>query len=79
MAFAAAPDENNGCLICFEDYTADGLHRTVSLKCGHLFGKSCIERWIITDKNKKCPTCNAVSKATDIRTIFLGNVAVVSI
>jgi hypothetical protein len=34
------------CLICTEPCFATGTHRIVSLQCGHLFGKNCIENWL---------------------------------
>ncbi len=41
-------DEEDGqtCPVCFDAWSNSGSHRVVSLKCGHLFGQSCIERWI---------------------------------
>lgn len=38
------------------------------LKCGHLFGEGCIERWL--KSVPKCPQCNRPSKRTDIRRIY---------
>ncbi|KAJ1963355.1 hypothetical protein GGI12_002097 [Dipsacomyces acuminosporus] len=35
-------DERNACPICFEKWTISGNHQLTALKCGHLFGKSCI-------------------------------------
>ncbi|KAI6190827.1 hypothetical protein M3Y97_00160700 [Aphelenchoides bicaudatus] len=77
VAFTSeTPDENSACCsICFDEYESEGPHRVTSLKCcGHLFGKSCIERWIKTDKNKNCPTCKKTAKPTDILVIFLGEI-----
>lgn len=34
------------CTVCYDPCTITGRHRLVSLKCGHLFGKKCIERWV---------------------------------
>lgn len=64
-------DETNSCSICFEAYTASGSHRIVCLKCGHLFGQSCIERWIRTEKVGKCPQCKAKARLTDIRRLYV--------
>lgn len=71
-------DENNGCPICFDDYAQTGEHRLVTLKCGHLFGKSCIERWIKTEKIEQCPTCKKKAKAADIIAIFIPSGVLVS-
>lgn len=29
-----------------ESCSVDGDHRIISLKCGHLFGKNCVETWL---------------------------------
>ena len=55
------------CNICFESWTNCGDHRLVSLSCGHLFGRSCIARWL-GDK-QRCPDCNARASSKDIRAI----------
>ncbi len=44
------------------------------LKCGHLFGESCIDRWL--KSNTKCPQCNRTSKRTDIRRIYARSIKV---
>eukprot|EP00795_Rhopilema_esculentum_P013037 gene13037-3812_t len=63
--------EEQGCPVCFEPWTNSGSHRLVSLKCGHLFGKSCIERWLKgKKKTRKCPQCNCPAKREDIRNIY---------
>lgn len=38
--------EPTECTICYDSCTISGRHRLVSLKCGHLFGKKCVERWV---------------------------------
>ncbi|KAL8019217.1 putative E3 ubiquitin-protein ligase RFWD3 [Plasmopara halstedii] len=63
------------CTICCDDCTITGNHRLVALKCGHLFGKHCIERWIC--EKHTCPICNACINQTDIFFLFLNHVAVV--
>jgi E3 ubiquitin-protein ligase RFWD3 len=67
-------DDDQLCPICFDSWKGTGEHRIVSLKCGHLFGKSCVERWL--RKNKKCPKCNAPSKMQDIRPLFAPTIKV---
>ncbi|MCP9265851.1 E3 ubiquitin-protein ligase RFWD3 [Dirofilaria immitis] len=64
-------DESTSCSICFEAYTISGSHRIVCLKCGHLFGQSCIERWIRTEKAAKCPQCKTKARITDIRRLYV--------
>ncbi|KAH8554934.1 hypothetical protein BGW37DRAFT_217150 [Umbelopsis sp. PMI_123] len=61
------------CPICFEKWSNTGPHRLISMKCGHLFGQSCIERWIARarkDTKAKCPQCNANISKRDIRPIW---------
>lgn len=68
--------EETTCSICFESWSSNGTHRIVSLKCGHLFGKSCIERWIRSKERSNsskaafCPQCNVPTKTADIRPIY---------
>lgn len=60
-------DEPSTCTICMEEWTIGSEHRVCCLRCGHLFGRSCIERWI-KDKgsNAKCPSCNKPAKKRDL-------------
>lgn len=39
-------DDEDGvtCSICMDTWNMDGAHRLVALKCGHLFGESCVRR-----------------------------------
>uniref|UniRef100_A0A182WII4 RING-type E3 ubiquitin transferase n=1 Tax=Anopheles minimus TaxID=112268 RepID=A0A182WII4_9DIPT len=67
-------DDEEGllCSICLDEWTLTGEHRVVSLKCGHLFGMSCIKRWM-QDKpaiNRSCATCKARATMRDIRFIY---------
>lgn len=61
-------DIDDTCSICLDEWTNSGAHRLVSLKCGHLFGESCIRRWLQT--SQKCSQCNTVNRIPDIRVIF---------
>lgn len=64
-------DDIETCLICCEPYHASNEHRMVSLKCGHIYGKECIERWLKTKESKRrCPKCNQTSTLKDIRVIY---------
>ncbi|MFH4981803.1 hypothetical protein AB6A40_008512 [Gnathostoma spinigerum] len=71
---AEEDEETNSCLICFEGYNNCGSHRLVSLKCGHLFGQSCIEKWIRSERYAKCPSCKTRAKLGDVRRIFARNI-----
>ncbi|CAH0489427.1 unnamed protein product [Peronospora farinosa] len=68
--------EPTECTICCEACTIGGCHRLVVLKCGHLFGKKCIERWM-NEEHSTCPNCNAIVDKLDIRPLFTDHVAVV--
>ncbi|KAL8584813.1 hypothetical protein ACOMHN_037518 [Nucella lapillus] len=62
-------DDGNHCSICFEPWDNSGRHRLASLKCGHLFGLGCIEKWL-KGQGGKCPSCNDKAKMKDIRVIY---------
>ncbi|XP_018333029.1 E3 ubiquitin-protein ligase RFWD3-like [Agrilus planipennis] len=62
-------DEGISCSICLEDWTNVGDHRVCSLKCGHLFGFSCVKRWI-TESSRSCPTCKKKCTLREIRHIY---------
>ncbi|NWR84518.1 RFWD3 ligase, partial [Furnarius figulus] len=68
----AALDEEEGedtCTICFEQWTNAGDHRLSALRCGHLFGYTCIERWL-RGQAGKCPQCNKKAKRSDIVVLY---------
>lgn len=69
-------EELQTCCICFEPWTNSGSHRLVSLKCGHLFGFVCIEKWL-RSSGGKCPQCNCCSRRSDIRVVIAKDVRVV--
>ncbi|XP_066493312.1 E3 ubiquitin-protein ligase RFWD3 [Tiliqua scincoides] len=64
-------EEESGdtCAICFEEWTNAGEHRLSALRCGHLFGYSCIERWL-KGQAGKCPQCNKKAKRSDIVVLY---------
>ncbi|XP_072946692.1 E3 ubiquitin-protein ligase RFWD3-like [Epargyreus clarus] len=67
-------DDGDGetCPICLDSWGNSGDHRLVALKCGHLFGFKCVERWIRGKNSKErcCPTCKAKASLKDIRCIY---------
>lgn len=64
-------DSENACIICTDIWTTSGTHQIVALKCGHLFGKSCIETWLAPGQNhNRCPQCNKPAKKRDIIKIY---------
>ncbi|KAK6943877.1 Zinc finger, RING-type [Dillenia turbinata] len=66
------------CPICMHAWTADGDHYLCSLPCGHLYGMSCVKRWLeLCGKNfGKCPQCNIKYKMKEIRKIYASRVVV---
>ncbi|KAM6925635.1 E3 ubiquitin-protein ligase rfwd3.S isoform 2-T2 [Lycodopsis pacificus] len=67
------PEEGEGdiCSICFEAWTTAGEHRLSALRCGHLFGFTCIQRWVKAQgPSAKCPQCNKKAKRSDIVLLY---------
>ncbi|XP_072729091.1 E3 ubiquitin-protein ligase RFWD3 isoform X4 [Ciconia boyciana] len=62
-------EEGDACAICFEQWTNAGDHRLSALRCGHLFGYTCIERWL-KGQAGKCPQCNKKAKRSDIVILY---------
>ncbi|CAN8186846.1 unnamed protein product [Coccothraustes coccothraustes] len=62
-------EEGDTCAICFEQWTNAGEHRLSALRCGHLFGYTCIERWL-KGQAGKCPQCNKKAKRSDIVVLY---------
>uniref|UniRef100_A0A1B6MDI2 RING-type E3 ubiquitin transferase n=1 Tax=Graphocephala atropunctata TaxID=36148 RepID=A0A1B6MDI2_9HEMI len=70
-------EEGSLCTICMEPLTNSGSHRVCCLRCGHIFGHSCVERWIKIGCNngaRRCPTCNKKACLKDIRILYLPKV-----
>ncbi|EDV96395.1 E3 ubiquitin-protein ligase RFWD3 [Drosophila grimshawi] len=67
-------DDGMTCTICLESWEMSGDHRLVSLRCGHLFGDSCIRRWLIESQRqssvKVCPQCKTKATTRDIRCLY---------
>ncbi|CAL1529566.1 unnamed protein product, partial [Lymnaea stagnalis] len=61
--------EFQSCSVCLEPWSTGGEHRVTCLKCGHLFGLSCILKWV--EQAHCCPQCKAPAKKSDLRNIFV--------
>nr|CAD7578116.1 unnamed protein product [Timema californicum] len=73
-------EDGNTCPICLETFTNFGNHRLVSIDCGHLFGKKCIERWIRECVGQQfCPQCKGHANWGDIRPLYTNNVVVMDV
>jgi E3 ubiquitin-protein ligase RFWD3 len=57
------------CIICSDAWKVSGPHRVVALRCGHIYGKRCIEKWV-ADKGK-CPFCSAPTTIKDLIPLYL--------
>lgn len=69
-AMMAEDDDGQTCPVCLDVWSSAGDHRLCCLKCGHLFGKSCINRWLSYEKKKYCPQCNKKASLNDIRELY---------
>lgn len=74
---ADSGDPLKDCPICLFTWNSTGPHRVCCLKCGHLFGKSCIEKWV--RQQKSCPQCNQKAVKSDIRVLFTAKFAVADV
>lgn len=76
---ADSEDDGHICPICFEPWSNMGDHHLACLKCGHLFGYSCIVRWLVGQSGQKgrCPQCNRRSSKKDVRKLYAKNIVVV--
>lgn len=64
--------EGDTCTICFEPWTTAGDHRPSALRCGHLFGFTCIQKWLkAVGAGAKCPQCNKKAKRSDIVKLYV--------
>lgn len=70
-------DDGTLCPICYDNWTNAGEHRLCSLRCGHLFGLSCVTRWLDSQRKKTCPTCKKHVSRNDIRHIYAKKVITV--
>lgn len=64
------------CVVCQEslwDTGEDGDHLPCSLRCGHLFGRPCIERWIrrLGKTKATCPLCSAPCALKDVWNVLV--------
>ncbi|XP_059628355.1 uncharacterized protein LOC132271101 isoform X2 [Cornus florida] len=67
------------CPICMDLWTSQGDHQVCCLPCGHIFGMSCINRWILHrgGHSAKCPQCNAKINMKDVTRLYASPVIMV--
>nr|KYP70909.1 RING finger and WD repeat domain-containing protein 3 [Cajanus cajan] len=59
-------------------WTNNGEHHICCLPCGHIYGMSCIKRWLQQRKNSgKCPQCNRKCSMKDVRKLYASRVVAV--
>nr|GEV81328.1 zinc finger, RING/FYVE/PHD-type [Tanacetum cinerariifolium] len=52
-------------------------HQLCSLQCGHMYGFSCIKKWLFQSSSSgKCPQCNTFSSYEDIILLYPPSVCV---
>uniref|UniRef100_J3LJ38 RING-type domain-containing protein n=1 Tax=Oryza brachyantha TaxID=4533 RepID=J3LJ38_ORYBR len=47
------------CSICMEPWIRNGEHRICCIPCGHVYGRSCLEKWLNHSivLLQQCPQC----------------------
>ncbi|KAL6521180.1 hypothetical protein OROGR_017749 [Orobanche gracilis] len=58
------------CPICFEAWSSGGDHHICCLPCGHIYGLSCIKKWLRRRGSSKCPQCKKNCRVKDIRLLY---------
>ncbi|GKD37827.1 zinc finger, RING/FYVE/PHD-type containing protein [Tanacetum coccineum] len=67
----------DNCSICYRACTSHGKHQLCSLQCGHMYGFSCIKKWLLRSSSSgKCPQCNTFSSYEDIILLYPPRVCV---
>ncbi|KAJ2518623.1 hypothetical protein GGI11_002812 [Coemansia sp. RSA 2049] len=78
---AEADDERSTCPVCMERWTTGGATRVVSLRCGHLFCKRCIARWmrgaVKAQRRARCPECAQPVGRRDVRPLYARSISAV--
>ncbi|XP_062205298.1 uncharacterized protein LOC133907302 isoform X2 [Phragmites australis] len=66
------------CPICMIPWTADGAHRVSCIPCGHVYGRCCLERWLLQCGKRKapCPQCGKRYKQNCIINLYVPEIAV---
>ncbi|XP_057984270.1 uncharacterized protein LOC131168670 isoform X3 [Malania oleifera] len=66
------------CPICMQAWTSEGEHHICCLPCGHIYGMSCIKKWLEQCRSSgKCPQCNRKCMLKDIRKLYASRIIVV--
>ncbi|VFR01840.1 unnamed protein product [Cuscuta campestris] len=66
------------CPICMEAWSSGGNHQICCLPCGHVYGMSCIKKWLDQKKRSgKCPQCNKKCTVRDVRLLYVSQLLAV--
>ncbi|KAL8040368.1 hypothetical protein ABFX02_10G093600 [Erythranthe guttata] len=65
------------CPICFEAWSSGGDHHICCLPCGHIYGLSCIKKWLRRPGSSKCPQCKKKCRIKDIRLLYANQIVAV--
>ncbi|WP_422473623.1 RING finger domain-containing protein [Endozoicomonas sp. ALB032] len=57
--------DNIKCAICYDTANCD----SIELKCGHAFGKSCMQKWLARNDQKNCHFCRKELTDIDLKKI----------
>uniref|UniRef100_A0A8I6W672 RING-type E3 ubiquitin transferase n=2 Tax=Hordeum vulgare subsp. vulgare TaxID=112509 RepID=A0A8I6W672_HORVV len=66
------------CPVCMNAWTADGEHRVSCIPCGHVYGRSCLEKWLAQcgKKSATCPQCGKMFRQKNIINLYAPEVVV---
>ncbi|CAM0956301.1 unnamed protein product [Alopecurus aequalis] len=66
------------CPVCMSAWTADGEHRVSCIPCGHVYGRSCLERWLVQcgKKSATCPQCGKIFRQKNIINLYVPEIVV---
>ncbi|KAH6825355.1 hypothetical protein C2S53_016782 [Perilla frutescens var. hirtella] len=65
------------CPICYEAWSSGGDHNVCCLPCGHIYGFSCIKKWLGRQGSGKCPQCKKKCRIKDIRLLYATRVVAI--
>ncbi|MBO9495103.1 hypothetical protein J7438_13540 [Thalassotalea sp. G20_0] len=58
------------CAICYDSICYDSTKdKSIKLTCGHIFGKSCMRKWVESTNQRKCLFCNNQLTDNEIKEI----------
>ena len=55
--FVSNREVSESCCICREQYCLEPNKKTILINCSHDFHVDCLQKWVKTDNNIRCPVC----------------------